>query len=137
METQKPPSEELLDLLVEEGAVASADADSVRTRHRDTWIPLGKILRQKGWLTMGQLVEILQLQAQYPSLRLGDIVVERGHCTRAQLAEALRTQRDLSPHVLELLESSTSVEPEKLLRAVTRYVRALEARIPASSPGDS
>jgi len=136
METQKPPSEELLDLLVEEGAVASTDADSVRTRHRDTWIPLGKILRQKGWLTMGQLVEILQVQARHPGLRLGEIAVERGHCTRAQLEDALRTQRDLSPHVLDLLGPSGSVEPEKLLRAVTRYVRALEARIPASSAGD-
>lgn len=133
METQKPPSEELLDLLVEEGAVASTDADSVRTRHRDTWIPLGKILRQKGWLTMGQLVEVLQLQSQHPGLRLGDIAVERGYCTRAQIDDALRTQRDLSPHVLDLVGSTGSVEPEKLLRAVTRYVRALEARIPSSS----
>lgn len=130
MESRKPPSEELLDLLVEEGAVASADAYAVRSRHRDTWIPLGKILRQKGWLTMGQLVEVLQIQARDPGQRLGDIAVERGFCTAAQVDDALRTQRDLSPHVLDLIAEAPSIDPEKLLRAVTRYVRALESRVP-------
>jgi hypothetical protein len=129
MDTYKPASEELLDLLVEEGAVDHAVADSVRTRHRDTWVPLGKILRQKGFLSMGQLVEVLQLQAKNSGLRLGDIVLERGFCTRAQIDDGMRTQAELSPHVLDLIGEAQGVEIDKLVRALGRYVRTLEARI--------
>ena len=129
METQKNPSEELLDLLVEEGAVARTVADSVRSRHRDTWVPIGKILRQRGWLSMAQLVDLLQLQSRTPGLRLGEIALECGYCTAGQLEDALRIQRETSPHVLDLLAEAQGVEPERLLRAVTHYVRALEARI--------
>lgn len=132
MESQKSASEELLDLLVEERVVARATADSVRSRHRDTWVPLGKILREKGWLQMGQLVELLQLQAKNPGLRLGDIALERGFCTQAQIDDCLRTQRDLSPHVLDLIAGAEGVESEKLIRALGRYVRTLEARIQAT-----
>lgn len=129
MEEHKPASEELLDVLVAEGVVVPAVADSVRSRHRDTWVPLGKILRQKGSLSMGQLVELLQLQSKNPGLRIGDIALEREFCTRAEIEDALRTQRDLSPHVLDLIAEAQGVDPEKLVRALGRYVRTLEARI--------
>ena len=89
MEREKNPSEELLELLVEEGAVARAVADSVRNRQRETWIPLGKILRQRGWLTMAQLEELLRLQSKMPMLRLGEIALERRYCTAAELEDAL------------------------------------------------
>lgn len=128
----KPASEELLDLLVEDGVVARDVADSVRARHRDTWIPLGKILRQKGSLSMGQLVEVLHLQSQTPGLRIGDIALERGFCTPAQIEDGMRTQRELSPHVLDLIAEAQGVAPEKLVRALGRYVRTLEARIQSS-----
>ncbi|MCY2961301.1 MAG: hypothetical protein NTY35_14155 [Planctomycetota bacterium] len=136
METQKPAHEALLDLLVEEGAVDRAVAEAVRTRHRETWVPLGKILRQKGWLSMGQLVEVLQLQAGHPGLRLGEIALQRGFCSASQLAEALRIQSDLSPHILELVAGTQGLDPDRILRALSRYVRALEARIPAT-PAES
>ncbi len=129
METQKNPSEALLDLLVEEGVVARAVADSVRNRHRDTWVPIGKIMRQRGGLTMAQLVDLLQLQAKTPEHRLGEIALERGYCSAIQLEDALRVQRELSPHVLDLLAETEGVEPAQVLRAITRYVRDLESRL--------
>lgn len=129
MEAQKAPGEELLDLLVEDGVIARSAAESVRHRHRETAIPLGKILRLKGALTPGQLAELLQAQSQDGHLRLGEVAVRRGFCTRAQIADALRTQRELSPHVLDLVAEGAGVELQRLLRAVTRYVRALEDRI--------
>jgi len=130
MESEKNPSEELLDLLVEEGAIARTVADSVRNRLCDTWIPIGKILRQRGWLTTTQLAELLQLQANTPEVRLGEITLQRGYCSAIQLEDALRVQRELSPHVLDLLAETEGVEPAQVLRAITRYVRELESRLP-------
>lgn len=132
MEPRKSADEErldLLDVLVEDGVLARATADTVRHRQRETWIPLGKILRRKGALTAAQLVELLQVQSQDPRTRLGEVAVARGYCTRAQVEDGLRTQRELSPHVLDLVAEEAGVEPVKLFRAVTRYVRALEARV--------
>ena len=132
MEPRKPAHEErldLLDVLVEDGVLARAAADAVRHRQRETWIPLGTILRKKGALTAAQLVELLQVQSQDPRSRLGEVAVQRGYCTAAEVDDALRTQRELSPHVLDLVAESADVEPARLLRAVTRYVRGLEARV--------
>ncbi len=130
MESRNAPSEQLLGLLVEEGAVNRMVADSVRNRLKDSWIPLGKILRQKGWLTTAQIAELLRLQAENPSLRIGEIALERGFCTPTQIEDALRTQRELSPHVLELVADAQGLVPDKLLRAMTRYARFLESRTP-------
>src|SRR4051794_20124329 len=101
---QTPPDSrfEVLDLLTETGLITSATAESLKSRTRDEWIPLGKILRQQGHITMGHLMELLQLQAREPESRLGDLAVRRGLCTRAQIAEALRIQSESSPHPIDL-----------------------------------
>jgi hypothetical protein len=128
MESKKAPNEELLDLLVEEGAIPRPVAEALRGRLRETWMPIGKILRQKGWLSMPQLTEILQLQSQSP-LRLGELACARGYCTAAQIEEALQVQREMSPHALDLVFQTAGIDVEKVLKGVTRYVRTLETRL--------
>ncbi len=128
MDSKKAPNEELLDLLVEEEAIPRPVAEVLRARLRETWVPLGKILRQKGWLSMPQLTEILQLQSQSP-LRLGEIACLRGYCTGEQVEEALHIQREMSPHALDLVFQAEGVDMTKVVRAVTRYVRTLETRL--------
>jgi hypothetical protein len=131
MESKKAPNEELLDLLVEEEALPRPVAEALRARLRETWVPLGKILRQKGWLSMPQLTEILQLQSQTP-LRLGEIACLRGYCTSEQVEQALHIQREMSPHALDLVFQAEGVDVTKVVRAVTRYVRRLETRLHAA-----
>jgi hypothetical protein len=130
MDSKKAPSEELLDLLVAEGAVPRPVADALRSRLRESWMPIGKILRQKGWISMPQLTEMLQLQSHSP-LRLGEIACSLGYCTAQQIEEALQIQREMSPHALDLVFGSAGVDVEKVMKSVTRYVRTLESRIHA------
>ncbi len=129
MEQSRTPDEAFLERLVQECAIDRASAESMRCRLRDTWVPLGQILRQKGWLTMNQLAEALERQSREPGLALGEIVLETGACTPAQLAAALKVQRELSPHVLDLMAEARNVDSVALLRAVARYVRDLENRL--------
>jgi len=119
----------LLELLVGDGLISQALADTLAARVRDSWIPLGKVLRQQGSLTMGQLMDLLQEQANAPSMRLGDLAVQLGMCTPVDLERALRTQREASPHVIDLLLRGGLCEPEKLCLVLSRYVRALEERL--------
>ena len=123
------PASGLLELLVDEGLLRRDLADTLSARVRDSWIPLGKILRQQGSLTMGQLMDLLQEQANAPSMRLGDLAVQLGMCTPVDLERALRTQREASPHVIDLLLRGGLCEPEKLCLVLSRYVRALEERL--------
>ena len=129
MERALQSADALLDLLVAEGLISRAVAEPLALRVRDSWIPLGKILRQQGSLTMGQLMDLLQEQANTPRLRLGELALLHELCTPADLERALRTQRDSSPHVIELLLREGHCDPEKLCRVLARYVRDLEERL--------
>lgn len=120
---------EFLDFLVETGVISPTLAETLKSRTRDEWIPLGKILRQQGHLTMGQLMELLQLQAREPDVLLGDLAVRQGQCTRADVTEALRVQADSSPHPLELLLQDRTCDHERLLAALATYIRRLEGRL--------
>ena len=119
----------LLELLVEEGLLSRALAATLSARVRDSWIPLGKVLRQQGSLSMGQLMDLLQEQANTPGTRLGDLAVQLRTCTPADIERALRTQRETSPHVIDLLLREGHCEPDKLCRVLSRYVRSLEERL--------
>ncbi|MBK7643248.1 MAG: hypothetical protein IPJ19_09380 [Planctomycetes bacterium] len=130
--TQRDP-DQLLALLVDEALISKAMAETLAARVRDSWIPLGKILRQQGSLTMGQLMDLLQEQANSPSMRMGDLAVQLGMCTPADLERALRSQRESSPHVIDLLVLEGHCDPEKLCRVLAHYVRGLEEQVGAST----
>jgi hypothetical protein len=56
------------------------------------WLPLGKLLVQKGFLKEAQLDEALAEQSRHPGSRLGEILVARGHLSGAALGRALAEQ---------------------------------------------
>jgi hypothetical protein len=124
-----PTPDELVDLLLNEGVIDGATAAATLERLRDSWVPLGRILRQHNKLSMSQLMELLQLQAGEPHLRLGELAVREGFCSDADVRDALRMQREVSPHLLDMLASDPKVELGKLMQVATRYVRLLEARL--------
>lgn len=117
----------LFDILVRERLLDAEQAEQLRRRAQAEWQPLGKVLRQRGYLNMEQLIELLDRQAREPRTQLGELAVRAGHCTRAQLDECLARQRELSPHPVELLLREQGVDPERLLRALIPYLRELEA----------
>lgn len=57
------------------------------------WIPLGKLLVQKGFLEETDLGEALAEQGRHPGSRLGEILVGRGYLSGAALARALAEQQ--------------------------------------------
>lgn len=137
MHSKPHPADELLDLLVGESLLSRAMADTLAGRVRDSWIPLGKILRQQGSLSMGQLMDLLQEQANAPHLRLGDLAVKLGICTQDDVERALRIQRESSPHVIDLIVREGHCDADRLCRVVSRYVRRLEERLSPGVAADS
>ena len=119
----------LLEILVEEQVITHSEADRLRGRVRDGWMPIGRILRQRGHISMSQLMDLLQMQTQEPHLRLGELAVREGHCTEEDTVVALLIQRESSPHPLEVLLAEVPFDTDRLCRALLRYVRSLERRL--------
>ena len=133
MDPRQQPVEDVLDLLVEDALLSRAMADALVVRARDSWIPLGKILRQQGAISMGQLMDLLQEQANEPGTLLGEIAVRLGYCQKAEVERALETQREMSPHVIDLLLAEGTCDTDRLCRVLARYVRRLEERLSSTS----
>jgi len=118
---------DLFQVLVTDGLITPDLADSVRARAQDEWVPLGRILRDSCKLTMSQIMELIEAQAREPDTRLGELAVRKQLCTPAQIEAALAQQRARSRHALEILLDEQLVDPERLCRALIRYVAQAEA----------
>jgi hypothetical protein len=125
-------SSDVLDMLVLEGLTSSSTARNLRSKVQEAWLPLGKILRQRGRLTMEQMMRLLVMQTTETNLRFGELAVREGYCTADDIEEALRLQRDTSPHALEVFLADVPCDREQVIQFMIRYIRHLEARTAAS-----
>jgi hypothetical protein len=119
----------LLQMLVLEGTISISTAARIQEKAHLSWRPIGQILREQGHLSVEQVIRLLQLQAEEPHLLLGELAVRERMCREKHVQEALRIQRETSPHVIERLLDEEGCDPERLCRALVRYVRQLEARV--------
>lgn len=95
---------------------------------------LGQMMLRRKHLTLRQMVELLELQANQPNKRIGELAVEAGHVDQrtldALLAEqsAARTQ-----HPIDTLRRANILAPEVLVEAMSEYIKLAEE--PAGSSG--
>jgi xanthosine utilization system XapX-like protein len=119
----------LLDMLVGEGLVTKSTAIQIKNRVRESWVPIGEVLRAQGHVTTSQLMDLVQLQAAEPHLRLGELAVREGFCTEQDLLDAVSIQRESNPHPLEILLADFTCDRDRLWSVVVRYMRQLESRL--------
>lgn len=124
---------ELARCLRDENVLPADMLERLESRSSDTVMPLGVILRQRGKLTMSQLVELSHIQSGNPGLRLGELAVGQGWCTQADVEEALVVQQR-SVHLLDLVLGEESCDHAALSRALVRYAKLLEERMDAPAP---
>lgn len=120
-------------MLVLDGLTSSSTAQKLRSQVQEAWLPLGKILRQRGRLTMEQMMRLLVMQTTETNLRFGDLAVREGYCTADDIEEALRLQREASPHALDVFLEEVPCDREQVIQVMIRYIRLLEARMAAAS----
>ncbi len=123
---------ELATSLREENVLAADVLDRLEARSNESVMPLGVILRQRGKLTMAQLIELSHMQSGNPRLRLGELAVKQGWCTDTDVEEALAQQRRV--HLLDLVAGEEGCDSSALARALVRYVKVLEERVAALEP---
>lgn len=83
------------ELLLDEGLVTSVQLEEALRiqRTQRTYLPLGQVLLNQGWLTRGQLTAVLRRHQK--SARLGELLVRAGRITPEQLRTALAQQAQL------------------------------------------
>ncbi|SRR6266542_2621085 len=91
-----------------------------------SWVVLGKLLVQKGFVKEAELEQALAEQGRHPGSRLGEILVARGYLSGAALARALAEQHgvDLGPEpgledVEAVLKASVDGEPSYVVCKVS------------------
>ncbi|MEO6708324.1 MAG: hypothetical protein ABIP42_02040 [Planctomycetota bacterium] len=123
---------ELASSLREENVLAADVLERLEARSNESVMPLGVILRQRGKLTMAQLIELSHMQSGNPRLRLGELAVKQGWCTEADVEEALVQQKRV--HMLDLVTGEEGCDSSALMRALVRYVKLLEERVATLEP---
>jgi hypothetical protein len=121
---------DLVTCLREENVLPADVLERLASRSNEMVMPLGVILRQRGKLTMAQLIELVHMQSAKPGLRLGELAVSQGWCTEADIDEALAVQKR-SVHLLDLVLAEEGCNASLLVRALVRYAKLLEERMGA------
>ncbi len=80
-------------LLLEAGIVSQAAAEEMKQRIIVARPPLGKILCQERFVTVSQVMRLLEIQAEQSSLRIGELAVKHGYCSEVEVERALSIQR--------------------------------------------
>ncbi len=114
--------------LREEKVLPTDALNRLESRSSQSIMPLGVILRQRGKLTMAQLVELAQTKSSGPGTRLGELAVKKGWCTLRDVEEAL-IEQERRMHLLDMVLAEGSCDAAALTRALVRYARVLEERV--------
>ncbi|MEW5984624.1 MAG: ATPase, T2SS/T4P/T4SS family [Acidobacteriota bacterium] len=106
------------ELLVKEGLLAGGDLDAAlkEQRSRKGYVPLGRILIERGLVTQKQLTLVLERNDKRP--RLGELLVRNGSLTQERLDEALKQQRIRHRPLGELLVTLGFITDEEMRQAL-------------------
>lgn len=112
-------------LLVEHGACAEADTESILRPGQQPWRHLGRVLIARGVLTFTDVSYILEAQDREPESRFGDLAVELGFCTRREVEEAVEHQNTSGGHFLDSIASHPAVDRARLIDALVAWSKRL------------
>lgn len=112
--------------LADRGLIDEQAVECVRKRASNERTPIGQILVMQGLLTVRQVMNLLEIQADAPTVRFGELAVRVGYLTTLQLEDALTYQRSHRRHQIEVVFQERLLSKPDLDSAVVGYVQFLE-----------
>lgn len=107
--------------LVDEGIVQVEDVMQALTIQRERGESFGRICMRLGKLSVAQVFEVLNLQAEAPKDMFGELCVEMGYLTADDVSEVLLSQQVSRPPIGEILVEIGSMDAETLDEAVASF----------------
>lgn len=119
--------------LVLRGAVSPQMLEIARAALARSFKPIGQIALQHGFLSVAQLMQVLQRQADTQA-RFGATAVELGLLTDEQVQELLEKQKHLSTTPQDAIITAGAMTPANLNRYLAEYLREMETSSSWSVP---
>ncbi len=126
--------------LNKKGVVSKPQALEAISQQEKRWMPIGKVALAKKLLTMKQVFDILNKQADVRK-RFGELAVDLGYLTEKDVEMLLVAQREENQHVGEVLVSLGHLDKNVLREEIRSFLRFTDGKVvrgessPSSSPG--
>ena len=124
----KPSESEFWRYFVETGVFDEELCRMCFENSDSTLQPLGRWLVNMGAIDLDQVLELLTMQKEDPSARIGDLAVRSGMCSEEDVDRALADRQRGSRFPVELMLFDDPTGDEPFFGAMIRYVRFLQGR---------
>lgn len=126
MEETKMKPVDFCQFVIDRGLIQTEAAESVRSRAMSERTPIGRLLVMRGVLSVRQVMNLLELQADLPGVRFGELGLRVGYVTTVELEEALKYQATHRRHQIEIVDQDGLLAEPDLAATVVAYVQFLE-----------
>lgn len=106
--------------------ISQEQADLMRERSESGRVPIGQLFIQKKLCTVRQVMDLVALQAECPTVRFGELALRCKFVTTLQLEEVLSFQKNHRSHQIEVARYERILSKEDLIEQVICYVRFME-----------
>lgn len=122
---------DFVQFLLDRELIDDEAAERVRERARTERSAIGQVLVMRGELSVRQVMNVLERQADEPGVRFGELAVRLGYLTTVQLEAALQFQQSHRRHQVTIVRDEGLLRGPELNGAVVNYVQLLELQAKA------
>lgn len=117
---------DFVQFLLDRSMIDGEAAARVRERAATERSAIGQILVMQGLLSVRQVMNVLEQQADDPGVRFGELALKLGYLTTVQLESALQFQRSHRRHQVAIVRDEGLLRGPELNGAIVGYVQLLE-----------
>lgn len=112
--------------LLDRALISQAYAAELRDKAENGRMPIGQILIRKRFCSVRQIMDVVALQAECPSVRFGELAVRCKYISTVELQESLAYQRKHRQHQIEVAYFGREIPRQELHVYIVGYVRLME-----------
>ena len=122
---KRPPT--FIRFLTSEGLLSYEEANALTESSSKANALLGQLMLRRKYVTLRQMVYLLEQQANHPTKRIGELAVEAGYVD-PQTVDALVSEQSASrtQHPIDTLRRQTTLSSDALFEAMVAYIKLVE-----------
>lgn len=122
---QRPPT--FIRFLTSEGLLSYDEAKELTDTSSRANALLGQMMLRRKFVTLRQMVQLLEQQASHPNKRIGALAVEAGYLDQPTLEALLEEQASSAvQHPVDALRRRTTLAQDALFEAMCAYIKLVE-----------
>lgn len=106
--------------------IDQAQVEVLRDNSANGRVPIGQLFIRKRLCTVRQVMDLVNLQAECPTVRFGELAIRCKFVTTLQLEEVLSFQKNHRFHQIEVALFERTLPKQEIYEQVICYVRFME-----------